>query len=146
MTKTVKRCGKCNLGKPVADFNRCKTKADGLQSYCRDCIRSYIKVYRQNLKLGVADPASFDMTAQIGYSAAHKRVVMCFGPAKLRDCTHCGVQACDWAYTHDCPLELTGPTRCVDRVLEVRYSADPTRYIPLCKPCHIKFDRHDVRH
>ena len=143
METTVKHCGKCNLDKPVADFNRKKSAADGLQSYCRDCNRSYSKGYYQRWENGVVDPAGFDMTAQIGYRPAHKRVLLCFGPAKLRDCTHCGEQALEWAYTHDCPLELESVQHWKGRVMEVRYSPDPTRYIPLCKSCHVKFD---VRH
>ena len=33
----MKICSKCNTEKPTDQFNRDKTKKDGLQSYCREC-------------------------------------------------------------------------------------------------------------
>lgn len=37
----VKRCAKCGLKKPIAEFNRHRASADGRQSYCRSCAREY---------------------------------------------------------------------------------------------------------
>lgn len=36
----TKRCGKCEVWKPVDDFYRNKNSATGLASWCRDCMRS----------------------------------------------------------------------------------------------------------
>ena len=37
MSGDVKRCGGCREVLPVAEFNRCSGKRDGLQAYCRRC-------------------------------------------------------------------------------------------------------------
>lgn len=42
----------------------------------------------------------------------------------------------------DDPNELTAAKTFIGgRVLTVRYSADPQRYMPLCPSCHWHFDR-----
>lgn len=71
----------------------------------------------------------------IEYHTAHDRVRSAKGVPSGHACIDCGGTAADWSYTGDCPDELTDPrTGC-------RYSADPDRYVPRCKPCHIAFDR-----
>ena len=67
------------------------------------------------------------------YRAVHKRLCTELHPSMLR-CAHCGAQAQQWAYDHSDPDELRTPEG-------VRYSVDPRRYIPLCQPCHVRFDR-----
>ena len=37
----MKLCPKCNQPKPLTDFNQCKSRADGLNCYCRDCTKAY---------------------------------------------------------------------------------------------------------
>jgi hypothetical protein len=69
----------------------------------------------------------------IGYVSAHERVASARGPARERQCAHCGAGAQHWAYTHDDPKELKTPEG-------IPYSADPARYLPLCVPCHKRFD------
>lgn len=76
--------------------------------------------------------------ADIGYSAAHVRVVSRRGQASLHVCTHCGGTAAEWAYDHKDPDEMTGDEGHGNLIL---YSADPTHYIPLCALCHRRFDR-----
>ena len=36
-----KRCSKCEATKPLEDFNRDSSRADGRQNYCRGCRRAY---------------------------------------------------------------------------------------------------------
>lgn len=36
-TRTQKRCGRCGEEKPVSEFNRMSSSADGRQGYCRRC-------------------------------------------------------------------------------------------------------------
>lgn len=43
-----KVCTKCNEDKPSAEFNRDKTKADGLQFRCKLCVHEYMKRRRRN--------------------------------------------------------------------------------------------------
>lgn len=50
MTKT-KRCPRCGLVKPASEWYKNRASRDGLQAYCKVCLRSY---QRQRL----ADPAS----------------------------------------------------------------------------------------
>lgn len=37
----TKRCSKCGRELPVSEFNKRARSADGLQSYCRECIQKY---------------------------------------------------------------------------------------------------------
>jgi hypothetical protein len=39
--RTHKRCSGCDRVLPLADFNRNRRKADGRQSYCRDCFSQW---------------------------------------------------------------------------------------------------------
>jgi hypothetical protein len=71
-----------------------------------------------------------------GYIAAHGRVYKDLGKASGYDCL-CGDAATQWAYDHQDPNELIGDN---GRVKGLRYSLDPAHYLPMCKPCHIKFD------
>jgi hypothetical protein len=76
------------------------------------------------------------------YAACHSRVYRAKGSARKYLCVSCGEPARDWAYDHDDPNELTGvDLNGRDVAYEVRYSADPEHYIPLCIPCHRVFDR-----
>jgi predicted GIY-YIG superfamily endonuclease len=36
-----KKCGKCNQVKDTSDFNRAKSRKDGFQSSCKDCLKAY---------------------------------------------------------------------------------------------------------
>lgn len=74
----------------------------------------------------------------VTYAAAHLRVKRLRGRASLHLCAHCGGRARDWAYDHKDPKELTGPAG--PGLPDAPYSADPSHYIPLCKPCHTRFD------
>lgn len=38
MTEALKRCGKCGEEKPLSEFNRRASCADGLNRYCRQCV------------------------------------------------------------------------------------------------------------
>jgi hypothetical protein len=69
---------------------------------------------------------------QVGNRAAHQRVIKLRGNATSYLCEHCCGPAVHWAYDHRDPQELPsddGP-----------YSTDPDRYMPLCVPCHKRFD------
>ncbi len=41
----MKRCGTCRKSKPLSDFNRKASRADGLQEVCRDCNRVSSRAY-----------------------------------------------------------------------------------------------------
>lgn len=165
----LKRCPQCDTVKRHADFNKHKYKWDGFYAWCRECEREYragieracsipgcektarnnaagsmCKMhYERTRKHGDAGPVeSLIGTDDITYCGAHDRVKYARGKASEYDCVHCGGKAAEWAYTRTCPRERwelkelpSGSKR------EVPYSPDPDRYIPLCRPCHIKFDR-----
>jgi hypothetical protein len=75
----------------------------------------------------------------IKYTAAHLRVTTAKGgSAKQFDCDHCGMPAHEWAYDHSDPTERRDPEG--DRA-GYPFSLDPENYMPLCVPCHRRFDR-----
>ena len=42
-----KKCSKCQITKSIEEFNNKKNRK---QSECRNCVKSYLKVYRENNK------------------------------------------------------------------------------------------------
>jgi hypothetical protein len=72
----------------------------------------------------------------VEYTGVHYRIVAARGKAARYKCTHCGSQAEEWAYDHTDPNERRnqiGRDKCP-------FSLDINRYMPLCVPCHHKFD------
>lgn len=65
----------------------------------------------------------------VGYVAAHQRIYADRGRADTHTCAHCGAQARDWAYDHG-----------GNPVVGLKYSVNPSDYIPLCRTCHRRFD------
>lgn len=43
----MKRCYKCGETKPLSEFNKDRTKPDGLQGLCKKCNRDNLKVIQQ---------------------------------------------------------------------------------------------------
>jgi hypothetical protein len=43
----MKQCNDCGLNKQETDFNKNRTKKDGLQTYCRDCGKDRHKTYHR---------------------------------------------------------------------------------------------------
>jgi hypothetical protein len=64
----------------------------------------------------------------------HQRLGRQQGPASAYPCQHCGGPAAEWAYDHADPAERDDPRG--------PYSLDPAHYLPLCRPCHRRFDYH----
>ena len=69
----------------------------------------------------------------VSYAGAHDRVETSRGKAGGHLCEFCGVAARDWAFNHE---SAKGPILYGDRP----YSPNPNDYIPLCVPCHRKWD------
>ena len=46
----MKLCGKCQIEKPVVEFNKYKKNPDGLQAYCRQCNKQYHSKWYQTNK------------------------------------------------------------------------------------------------
>ncbi len=111
-------------------------------AFARNLCKSHYERRRQTGDVGAADIGPYTQRGlgdhgKNGYLIAHYRVSDTRGRAAERLCVHCGDPAADWAYDHQDPGELVG--RHGDCLLA--YSADPDYYIPLCRPCHAKFDR-----
>lgn len=49
-TADIKQCNTCKTDKPTSEFNRNRTKKDGLQSKCKSCYKSYHKSYYKSNK------------------------------------------------------------------------------------------------
>lgn len=71
------------------------------------------------------------------YKQIHIRVTELRGPASDYDCL-CGEPAAEWAY------QFTGDPELRDEQGRNPHSADPDDYEPMCRRCHLEFDRdHD---
>lgn len=77
---------------------------------------------------------------EITYIGAHERIWRAKGKARNYMCG-CGEGADEWAYTYDdpCPNEMVSP-------LGQKYSADFTRYVPMCLRCHRVYDKAVITH
>ncbi len=66
----LKQCIKCRTKKPVSEFNKDKSRKDGLQNYCRDCGRRY----RQEHKKEAAEyQKQYQKQYQKRYKQEHKK-------------------------------------------------------------------------
>ena len=45
-----KECSKCHEIKPVSEFSKCKSKTDGLEAKCKECIKKYIQENKDKIK------------------------------------------------------------------------------------------------
>lgn len=70
----------------------------------------------------------------VGYSGAHDRVDRIKGKVSMHSCSVCQRRATDWAYDHLDPDARFDP-------VHGPYSANPGHYWPLCRSCHVRFDR-----
>ena len=102
-----------------------------------------LKAWDAAYRAGGRDPDMPWPEGPVGYFIAHKRVQAIYGPAKNHACKHCDGPAAEWAYDGDDPDEYGGPV--FDRRRRsssvMRWSGKPQHYMPLCKRCHIKYDR-----
>lgn len=71
-----------------------------------------------------------------GYQAVHAKLAKHRGRASEHPCVHCGVTAAQWAYTYDAPDEDVA----IENGVPVRFSRQTRYYMPLCGPCHRRFD------
>lgn len=77
------------------------------------------------------------MSESTDYFAVHRRLGAELGPARWCRCVDCGRQAYDWSYEGGDPEELTTVlTNNRGYSCTARYSLDPERYAPRCRPCH----------
>lgn len=112
-TCTVDGCDKPHLANGLCAMHRSRLRRQG--------------------ELGGPD-AQWEWKDYVSYQLAHKRMREQRGRAAEYPCTHCDTAAEHWAYDHGDPGHLICPdTGCA-------YSLDMSHYIPLCVPCHGKFD------
>jgi hypothetical protein len=55
--RTTKRCPSCGLTKPIADFNRNRTRPDGYASSCRLCANAMHATYMATRRTTYSDPS-----------------------------------------------------------------------------------------
>lgn len=98
------------------------------------------RVHAQSLRTG--HTTSCGRSHDVGYRALHTRLTTKYGSATEYDCVvpGCG-PAAEWAYTNDDPNELTE----INKGSLIRYSADLSRYQPMCSHHHRQFDADERR-
>lgn len=50
MENTTKTCTKCGRELPLSEFNKCKSKKDGLQLYCKECLKQWRAEHAEHKK------------------------------------------------------------------------------------------------
>ena len=71
-TSTAKRCKKCGLDKPLAEYYRAPANADGLQGSCRACTDKRQQAYN---KAHPEEVRAHGRERQSAYAAAHPEEV-----------------------------------------------------------------------
>jgi hypothetical protein len=66
MTTPTKRCPACDKTKALDDFHRCRTRKDGRQGRCKECVNAYAKTPEQRERRAAT---------QRRYAAAHPKEV-----------------------------------------------------------------------
>lgn len=166
---TTKQCPRCGETKAVDGFGRDRGKRDGLAYCCKECTKvrnaayyaanddkvkaataayraanpDRVKAANAAKRAGGRDPGRPWPEGPIRYETAHKRVEAIYGRAKSYACQHCDGPATEWAYDYGDPDEYSEPRfdarRGSNRIM--RWSGKPQHYMPLCHPCHTRFDR-----
>lgn len=130
---SLQHCPRCSQDLPLDAFPERYRGKRG--NYCILCAREYMREYTRTHR-PAKRPAS-KRTYSTKYGAIHMRLTRQRGPASNHPCALCGRTARDWAYDHNDQNEITtewyGYT--------VAYSTDLDHYRPLCKPCHLRFDK-----
>lgn len=79
-------------------------------------------------------PAAHAVLGPSGAQAVHSRLYRAYGMARDRACIECGKPARDWAYQYSSADEQ------VDAFGQ-RWSENLDDYAPMCRRCHVNFDR-----
>jgi hypothetical protein len=87
------------------------------------------------MRLATPTPRGFYKGDRVGYAGVHYRIRIERGPAREYDCLHCEGPAREWALNHDTPAE-----RLRSGTEGETFSLNTADYLPLCTPCHRKYD------
>jgi len=99
----LKRCPRCEVSLPLSEFGVCRARKDGLNLYCKRCIRQKIAISRQALreyktarsKHGVvASKSRVTLDAKSGFSPRRiARMLRKLSPAdRVREAIRCGAE------------------------------------------------------
>jgi hypothetical protein len=125
-----KQCTNCKQTKPVKDFNvRRKGSADGLQSWCRQCVREMINKKRKSFPSYKTE--ELRILSNIEYAKAVKAANGCCGP----DCKEQDYCALDFHHLGDKKFCIGSVGRKIKRD---ELQAEIAKCIILCANCHRK--------
>ena len=99
----LKRCPRCEESLPLSEFGVCRARKDGLNLYCKRCIRQKIALSRQALreyksarsKHGTVSPkAKVTLDPKLGFSSRRiARMLRKLSPAdRVREAIRCGAR------------------------------------------------------
>lgn len=140
----MQHCVRCDQDLPLDAFHPGKQGQRG--TYCRRCSTEYKRQWKlahgyvpRDRRPPVTPKRKPQRELSTTYGAVHLRLRAVRGSATAQNCWHCGLPAEHWAYDHADPDELI-ELRHGDRRVETRYSTNLDHYIPLCVPCHSRYD------
>ena len=92
----VKQCGKCKSSKPLEEFDKNKTKPDGVQTFCKTCKKEYnIKYYAKTKN--VHNPSRYENRRR--HNAEVRDYILSVKDNK--PCTDCGISYRYWQMDFD---------------------------------------------
>lgn len=123
-------------GSPAVSDRRPKScsisDCDGTVEGLGYCSKHYARVKTHGDPNYVTPPSEYGSGDAVLYSAAHCRLRRIRGSASKYRCQHCNGEAKDWALDH----ERLG----LDPTQRRMYTTNLDDYIPLCRPCHGRYD------
>ena len=96
----MKMCGTCQKAKPVTDFNRKSSRADGLQEVCRECNRASSRKYYQQHRAHHISVIRERTLAQKAASIAF--ITKYLGDHPCVDCGASDIRVLDFDHRPDC--------------------------------------------
>lgn len=117
--------------------SRCSVANCGRQMYAKSYCEKH---YRRTRVYGDCEYVQrrYYVGDDISYNGLHYRLRRWLGSARNQACTFCGRGAFDWAYMG------TDQNERHDEATGLPYSPDLIHYRPLCRSCHVRFDRFDL--
>lgn len=117
----TKRCIRCNETKPGADFHRDTRARDGLQTYCKNCLRQYQKSYLSTPRGKAAYYKAIQKQREAGYFTSGKGAFLALKQGAERRGLQLGLAYEDWkAWMRTTPDECAYCGSSLTKFLELR--------------------------
>lgn len=126
----MKLCTKCGITKEISEFNKNKTKPDGLQSKCKECHRKYTREHYKKHKAKYKTKASDYKQRNKDFLEKLKKTLKC---SKCGESRH---YVLDYHHIDPRQKDFNITWMCHNSYSIKNIKAEINKCIPLCSNCH----------